>query len=53
MEDEPVVIDSPQTIGTARGGDAMTAYASAVIRNAEVRTHYVKLIAEKVTDPGI
>jgi hypothetical protein len=51
-EDEPVVIDSLQTIGTARGTDAMDAYRNLLAETPQLAERkYEKVFCYQVDEP--
>ena len=51
-EDEPVVIDSLQTIGTSRGTDAMDAYRNLLAENPHLQERkFEKIFCYQVDDP--
>jgi hypothetical protein len=51
-EDEPVVIDSLQTIGTARGADAMDAYRNLLAANPHLQERkFEKIFCYQVDEP--
>ena len=51
-EEEPVVIDSLQTIGTARGIDAMDAYRNLLAENPQLQEkRFEKIFCYQVEEP--
>ena len=51
-EDEPVVIDSLQTIGTAKGTDAMDAYRNLLAENPQLQERrFEKIFCYQVDEP--
>jgi hypothetical protein len=51
-EDKPVVIDSLQTIGTAQGPDAMTAYRNLLAENPQLQERkFEKIFCYQVDEP--
>jgi hypothetical protein len=51
-EEEPVVIDSLQTIGTARGTDAMNAYRNLLAENPQLQEkRFEKIFCYRVEEP--
>lgn len=51
-EDEPVVIDSLQTIGTAKGTDAMDAYRNLLAENPHLQVRkFEKIFCYQVDEP--
>lgn len=51
-EDEPVVIDSLQTIGTAKGTDAMDAYRNLLAENPHLQERrFEKVFCYQVDEP--
>jgi len=51
-EEEPVVIDSLQTIGTARGTDAMNAYRNLLAENPQLQEkRFEKIFCYQVEEP--
>ncbi len=52
MQDEPVIIDSLQTIGTAHGTDAMDAYCSLLAENPQLAERkFEKVFCYQVDEP--
>ena len=51
-EEEPVVIDSLQTIGTAKGTDAMDAYRNLLAENPQLQERrFEKIFCYQVEEP--
>ncbi len=51
-EDEPVVIDSLETIGTAQGTDAMDAYRNLLAENPQLQERkFEKIFCYQVDEP--